>query len=65
MAKHSATYEKKVRIINLYAMGFSIEKIQNKISYNENYVTENYINKVVDEYNNDGTITVNSRLNRL
>ena len=57
---HSAVAVLKTNIVNLYAMGVSLSKIQDATNR-----SIQYIEKVVLEYNTDGTITVNSRLNKL
>jgi len=50
----------KTSIINLYAMGMNFSKIQDLTGK-----SIEYIDKVVEEYVCDGTITCNSRMNRI
>ena len=57
--------DRKLKIVQLHAMGLSVKIISEKISTKEWFVTENYIQKVIDEYNEEGTITVNSKLKNL
>ena len=50
----------KCKIIDYYAMGISCEKISDLTSR-----SLEHIQSVLNEYNNEGTISVNSKLNRI
>lgn len=56
----NSTAKRKYKIVQLYKMGMSADQI-----YERTDMTFDYVMKVIDEYVTEGTITVNSRLNKL
>lgn len=55
----------KIRIIDLYKMGLDSDKIQNTLIRINKKRSIEYIERVINEYENEGTVTVNSRLKRI